>query len=186
MYPGTLFSTKPTKKQMIKALPFITLEAIKLSALFSKKREQALAQAVEWAEKNWGYLENFNEKYQDDIQKHADQFYIVYYDAVIAGMFCLYTDMYPQDPDALKLDYLYVEPNLRGFGVGSKIVKLVKQKAQEDFQARVVNLETFHLSLNKFYCAQGANILCDETHHAHYSNDTAVHAPSSILQFPFA
>lgn len=185
MYPGILFSAKPSKNQRDKQALFIQLTATKLSDLDGTRKEQAFQQVVAWAEKEWGYLECFTEKYRQDIDDHDDRFYIVYYQKVMAGMFCLYTDIYPREPDALKLDYLYVHPLLRSLGVGSKIIDLVKQKAQEDFNATAVNLETIHLSLNKFYCNQGAQVLCDETHHAHYSNDTEVHVPTSILQFPF-
>lgn len=146
MYLDTFFSSK---------INFST-DVVKLSENMAYHQ-----QATEWADSVWGYLENFQTSYADDILAQADRFYIMRYQGNMIGMFCLYE----HDPLGAqvvdKLDYVYIHPNFRHFGLGKSLVEQAKIAARRDHHADTILLETLDAKLNKFYEKLGAKFVCD-------------------------
>ena len=84
-------------------------------------------------------------------------------DQVVGSVFLMKTD----DPDVGKLRLLYVEPAARGLGVGSRLVGLCNERAQElGYRKLMLWTNDVLVSARKIYQAAGFTLLEEKRHHS--------------------
>lgn len=130
---------------------------LKVSKLTDDKSGKWLKQVAEWVENKWGYIRSFPgiDFREKSIQQLKDYFYIVTYADQPVGMFALIDKEDMRKGLTKELMYLYVDESFRDLGVGSKIMRIAKEKCQEEGTTRMV-LDTLNTNLNGFYNRHGA------------------------------
>lgn len=88
-------------------------------------------------------------------------------DQVVGSVFLMQTD----DPGVAKLRLLYVEPSVRGMGVGARLVRLCIDRARElEYRALTLWTNDVLVSARKIYEAAGFK-LQEENHHHSFGKD---------------
>lgn len=147
-------------------------ELLKLSVA----NTEMIHQAAIWSEEQWDYvlkyvgLEN-RKRLVRELTQPPHAFYILAYDNHPAGMFALRSCAYRTICAELKgkqniveLDYVYIEKNFRGCGLGTHIIEYAKHEAKAAGYKFMV-LDTLDPSLNSFYLKHGAKFVCKSQYH---------------------